>query len=171
MYARPCSSRSTTMAVKTTRLVTAMQTISVSRERGVVNTGGVVRKVLSSSKALSASDVQKNFSDARRSLKKGRAFSPRREIKRLRATKQPASFWTSFTLVGRFILVTADTLSGFGSMARRLTRFPNRMPDETPKIHFVGLSFQRYLRRFANVSLRSVMRVSAVLDLTTTSST
>ena len=53
---------------------------------------GEVRKVLSLVNAASASSIQENFSDAFRSLKKGRPFSPSLEIKRLRAAIQPVSF-------------------------------------------------------------------------------
>ena len=81
--------------------------------------GGFVRKNLSYSKAVSASFDQEKRSEALRSLKNGSPFSPRRDIKRLRASMQPVSFCMSFTQVGRFMLVMAVTLSGLGSMHGR----------------------------------------------------
>jgi len=54
--------------------------------------GGEVRKVLSWVNAALASSDQENFSDAFRSLKKGRPFSPSLEINRLRAAMHPVSF-------------------------------------------------------------------------------
>jgi len=45
-----------------------------------VRTGGEVRKVLSRVNAALASSDQENFSDAFRSLKKGRPFSPSLEM-------------------------------------------------------------------------------------------
>ena len=132
--------------------------------------GGFVRNSLSCSKAVSTSFDQEKRSEALRRLKNGSPFSPRRDIKRLRAAMQPVSFCMSFTDVGRFMLVMAKTLSGLGSMPQALTMYPRSIPDETLKMHFEGFSFHRYLFRLANVSSRSAMRLLAVLDLMTTSS-
>jgi len=57
-----------------------------------MRTGGEVRKVLSWVNAASASSVQENYSDAFKSLRKGRPFSPSLEMKRLRAAIHPVSF-------------------------------------------------------------------------------
>ena len=83
--------------------------------------GVFVRNNLSCSKAVSASSDQEKRSKALRSLKNGSPFSPRRDIKRLRAAMQPVSFCISLTHVGRFMLVMAETLSGLGSMPCALT--------------------------------------------------
>ena len=60
-------------------------------------TRGVVRNCLSSIKALLALGVQVNFSEALSSLKKGKPFLSNQDMKRLKATIHPVSFWTSFT--------------------------------------------------------------------------
>jgi hypothetical protein len=41
---------------------------------------------------------------------------------------------------------------------------PSRIPDGTLKMHLVGFSFHRYTFRALKVSVRSTIRVSAVLD-------
>ena len=61
---------------------------------------GFVRNNLSCSKAVSASSDQEKRSEALRSLKKGSPFSPRRDMKRLRAAIQPMNFCISLTHVG-----------------------------------------------------------------------
>ena len=81
---------------------------------------GFVRNNLSCSKAVSASSDQEKCSEALRSLKKGSPFSPRRDMKRLKAAMQPVSFCISLTHVGHFMLVMAETLSGLGSMPHAL---------------------------------------------------
>ena len=81
---------------------------------------GFVRNNLSCSKAVSASSDQEKRSEALKSLKNGSPFSPRRDIKRLRAAMQPVRFCISFTDGGRFMLVMVETLSGLGSMPRAL---------------------------------------------------
>ena len=82
---------------------------------------GFVRNNLSYSKAVSASFDQEKRSEALSSLKNGSLFSPRHGIKWLRAAMHPVSFYISFTQVGRFILVMAETLSGLGSILQALT--------------------------------------------------
>ena len=83
--------------------------------------GGFVKNNLSSSKAVYTSSDQKKRSEALRSLKNGSPFSPRHDIKWLRAAMQPVSLCISFTQVGHFILVMAKTLLGLGSMRWALT--------------------------------------------------
>ena len=48
---------------------------------------------------------------------------------------------------------------------------PNRILNVTPKMHLVGFSFHQYTLRALKTLVRLAMRESAVLDLTTTSST
>ena len=76
--------------------------------------GGFVKNNLSCSKAVSASSDQEKRSEALSSLKNGSPFSPRHDIKRLRAAMQPVSFYISLMHVGHFMLVMAETLSGVG---------------------------------------------------------
>jgi hypothetical protein len=87
------------------------------------------------------------------------------------AAMHPVSFWTSLMLVGAFMLVMAEILSGLASMPRWLMMKLSSLPKGTPKTHLFGLSFQRYSRREAKVSSRLSMRVLESLVLTTTSST
>ena len=83
--------------------------------------GSFVRNNLSYSKAVSASSNQEKHSEALNSLKNGSPFSPRRDIKWLRAAMHPVSFCISFKQVGHFILAMVETLSGLGSILRALT--------------------------------------------------
>jgi hypothetical protein len=73
--------------------------------------------------------------------------------------------------VAAFMLVMAEIFSGLASMPRWLMMKPSSLPDGTLKTHLFGLSFQRYYRKDAKVSLRSAMSVSEFLVLMTTSST
>ena len=61
--------------------------------------GGFVKNNLSCSKAVSASSDQEKRSEALSSLKNGSPFSPRHDIKWLRAAMHPVSFYISFTQV------------------------------------------------------------------------
>ena len=81
---------------------------------------GFVRNNLSCSKAVSASSDQEKRLEALSSLKNGSPFSPRCDIKRLRAAMHPVSFYISFTQVGHFILVILETLSKLGSIPQAL---------------------------------------------------
>ena len=69
------------------------------------------------------------------------------------------------------MLVIAAIFSGLALMPQQLTMLRSMILDGTPKMHLVGFSFQWYTFTSLKTLVRSVMRVSAVLDLTTTSST
>ena len=81
---------------------------------------GLVKNNLSCSKAVSASSNQEKRSEALRSLKKGSPFSPRHDMKRLKAAMQPISFYISLMHVGHFMLVMVETLLGLGLMPHAL---------------------------------------------------
>ena len=130
-----------------------------------------MRKTLSCVNAASASFVQANFSDALSSLKKGSPFSPSRDINRLSVVMHPMSFYTSFMFLGGRISSTALTFDGFGRIPLRLTILPSSMPEGTPKMHFLGLSFHLYLFSALKVQSRLSIRVLTSLVLTTPSST
>jgi hypothetical protein len=49
-------------------------------------------------------------------LKKGRPFSPSREMKRLKAAIHPVSFWISLTFLGGYISKMAFTFLRLGRM-------------------------------------------------------
>jgi hypothetical protein len=89
----------------------------------------------------------------------------------LRAAMHPVSFWTSLMHVGDFMLVMAEIFSGLASMPRWLMMKPSSLPDDTPKTHLFGLSFQWYSCKDAKVSSRSAMSASEFLVLKTMSST
>jgi hypothetical protein len=102
---------------------------------------------------------------------KGRPFSPRRKMKRLRAAKHPMTLCTPFkSLIGP-MLVMAVIFFGLASMPRSETMNPRSMPHGTPKTHFSGLSFTPFALRHLNVVSRSERRSEAFLVLTTMSST
>ena len=111
-----------------------------------------------------------NLSNFFISRQRGNAFSPRREMNRLKAAKQPVSFWTSCTRTGRFIQRIAPTFSGFASIPHSETRKLSDLPPRTPNVHFDGLSLISYLLRLAKVSARSVSRSEPLRDLTTMAS-
>ena len=65
----------------------------------------------------------------------------------------------------------AQILVGFASIPLLETMKPRSFPAGTPKTHFSGLSLMSHVRRLSNVSLRSSIKDSTCLVLTTTSST
>ena len=76
--------------------------------------GGFVKNNLSCSKAVSTSSDQEKHSEALRSLKKGSPFSPRHDMKRLRAAMQPVSFCISFMAIRHFHVGDGGDLVGVG---------------------------------------------------------
>jgi hypothetical protein len=72
---------------------------------------------------------------------RGKPFSPRREMKRLRAARHPMTLCIPFkSLIGP-MLVMAAIFSGLALMPCSETMNPRSMPRGTPKTHFLGLSF------------------------------
>src|SRR5438128_11567642 len=84
---------------------------------------------------------------------------------------QHVSFYTSFKVVGEFILSISLSFFGLASMPRYDTMKPSSFPEGTPKTHFSGFNFHLKRLKFANVSDRSDIRSSFTWDLMTTSST
>src|SRR6266567_8958780 len=159
------------MTELTTRFVADTYNIRGSSGIGDANIGAVVSMCFNSLKATSACGVQVNLSDFFINAYRGSAFSPSRLTKRLSEARQPVNFCTSTSFLGRAILSMADILAGFASIPRRETRKPSSFPAGTPKVHFSGFNFSRYLRRLSNVCRRSWIKVSAFLVFMTTSST
>jgi hypothetical protein len=124
-----------------TSVVTARYRNSVSPGSGATRTGREVRYYFISWKACSASSVHVNGPEPLINLKKGRALSATLEIKWLRAVRDPVNLYTSLRRAGRLIASIAQILSGFASIPRCDTRKPRSFPAETPKTHFLGLSF------------------------------
>ena len=127
---------------------------------GAVSTGGFDRKSLSCVNALSASSVHLNLFCRLRSLKKGSLRSPSLKMNRLRAAMQPVSFCISLMLVGACMFVMEDIFFELASMPRWLMMNPSSLPEGTPKMHLVGLSFHRKALRLEKVSSRSAMSSS-----------
>jgi hypothetical protein len=65
----------------------------------------------------------------------------------------------------------AEIFTGLASMPRLLTMNLSNFPEGTPKMHLVGLSLHRNLRKLLNVSSKSVIKSPEFLVLMTTSST
>jgi hypothetical protein len=102
---------------------------------------------------------------------RGNPFSPRREMKRLRAARHPMTLCTPFKSSIGPMLVMTSIFSGLASMPRSETMNRRSMPRGTPKTHFSGLSFTPFALRHLNVVSRSERRSGAFLVLTTMSST
>jgi hypothetical protein len=101
----------------------------------------LVRSALRFLRASSASGVQVKHSAFLNRRYRGKPFSPRREMKRLRAARHPMTLYTPFkSLIGP-MLVMAAIFSELASMPRSETMNPRSMPRGTPKTHFSGLSF------------------------------
>ena len=119
---------------------------------------------LSLSRASWASGVYEKRSDFLKSRYRGKPFSPRREMNRLRAARQPMTFYTPFRSRIGPIRVMAETFSGLDSMPHWETIKPKSMPQGTPNTHFSGLSFTPLALRQSNAILRSATRSSTFLD-------
>jgi hypothetical protein len=104
-------------------------------------------------------------------FEKGSPLSPSREMNLFRAAIHPVSFCTSLIVAGASMSVMAVIFIGLASVPRLLMMNPSNFPDCTPKMHLVGLSFHRNLRRLPNVSSKSAIRSSGFLVLMTMSST
>jgi hypothetical protein len=133
--------------------------------------GALVRSALRFPRASSASGVQVKRSAFLKRRYKGNPFSPRREMKRLRAARHPITLCTPFKSLMGPMLVMAAIFSGLASMPHSETMNPRSMPQGTPKTHFSRLSFTPFALRHLNVISRSERRSKAFLVLTTMSST
>src|SRR3954466_15487908 len=84
------------------------------------------------------------------------------------------SWWIRALTVHRLLHFQLGGRGGTHTPRRTLiTAAPGicNLPAGTPNTHFSGLSLILYVRRFANVSLRSASKVDPCIDLTTRSST
>src|SRR6185437_12835143 len=90
---RACSVLLATSTMLTASADAARYRNNVSPGSGATNTGSEVRCRFSSWKACSASSVQENGPDLLNSLKNGRALSANLDMKRLRAARDPVSFY------------------------------------------------------------------------------
>src|SRR6185437_4623939 len=72
---------------------------------------------------------------------RGKPFSPRREMNRMRDARHPMTLYTPFRSWIGPIRVMAETFSGLGSMPSWEIMKPKSMPRGTPNTHFSGLSF------------------------------
>jgi hypothetical protein len=133
--------------------------------------GALVRSAFKFLRASSASGVQVKHSAFLKRRYKGNPFSPRREMKRLRAARHPMTLCTPFKYLMGPMLVMATIFSRLASMPHSETMNPRSIPRGTPKTHFSGLSFTPFALRHLNVISRSERRSEAFLVLTTMSST
>ena len=138
---------------------------------GAARIGLVAKMAFISSNPAVAASVHSKCSVRRRRRWRGNAFSPKREIKRLRAATHPVNFCICLRSFGISSCDRARILAGFASIPLLDTMKPRSFPAGTPKTHFSGLSLMSYVQRLSNVSLKSSTRVSTCLVLTTTSST
>jgi hypothetical protein len=74
-------------------------------------------------------------------------------------------------VAGASIAVMAVIFIGLALMPRLLTMNLSNFPEGTPKMHLVGLSFHRNLRKLLNVSSKSAIKSLDSLVLMTMSST
>jgi hypothetical protein len=72
----------------------------------------------------------------------------------LKAAMHPINFCMSWRLSSGFILVIADTFSGFGSIPRWETIYPSNFPEGTPNVHFSRFNFILNFLRLSKVSAR-----------------
>jgi hypothetical protein len=92
----PSSCRSTTMAALTTWLVAVTYNKRGSLFEGGTRMGALESSALSLLRSSWASRVQEKCSYFLRRRYRGRPFSPRHEMKRLRDARHPMSFYTPF---------------------------------------------------------------------------
>ena len=141
----PSCSRSTTSTVLTTWCVADMYNNMGSPTFGAARIGLLPKRAFISSSPAVAASVHSKWSVHRSRRYSGSAFSPNREIKRLKAATHPASFWTCFWSVGIANCDKARILAGFASIPLLETMNPSSFPAGTPKTHFSGLSRMSFL--------------------------
>jgi hypothetical protein len=138
---------------------------------GGTKMGALVRSAFKFPRASLALGVHVKRSAFLKRRYKGNPFSPRREMKRLRAARHPMTLCTPFKSLMGPMLVMAAIFSGLASMPHLETMNPRSMPRGTSKTHFSGLSFTLFAFRHLNVTSRSERRSEAFLVLTMMSST
>mgnify|MGYP005829674527 CR=1 FL=1 len=167
----PSASRSMTSAALTTWFVPAMYNSIGLPIFGAIKTGLVAKSAFISSSLAVAASVHSKCSVRRRRRYKGSAFSPKREIKRLKAATHPVSFWICLRSVGIANCDRARIFARLASIPLLETMKPSNFLEGTPKTHFSGLSLMLYVQRLSKVSLKSSIKVSTCLVLMTTPST
>jgi hypothetical protein len=90
--------------------------------------GALVRSAFKFPRASSASGVQVKRSASLKRRYKGNPFSPRREMKRLRAARHPMTLCTPFKSLMGPMLVMAAIFSGLASMPLSETMNPRGIP-------------------------------------------
>jgi hypothetical protein len=75
----------------------------------------------------------------------------------LKIAMHHVNFWTSWRLLGEFIVVIADTFSRLGSIPRWETIYPSSFLKGTPNVHFSGFNFILNFLRLSKVYARSEM--------------
>ena len=123
---------------------------------GLLSSGGEARNFLISSKAVWQSLFHSNFLAFFKARNSGRHFLAEHEMNRPSAVFLPLSFWSSFKVLGAFILRMASIFSGFGSMPLCEIMNPKNFPAFTPKTHLSGLSLILYLSKVSSICSRSL---------------
>ena len=137
---------------------------------GLIRIGGSVRYYLIAANAWSHSPSHSARLAPLRIVKKGFNRSMKREIKRLRASNRPVSYWISFLEVGAGDCKVAFSCRGFASIPLCVTIKPRNLPALTPNAHFSGLSFMPYSRRRSKACWRCVTWSWRCLDFTSITS-
>jgi hypothetical protein len=106
--------------------------------------GAFVRSAFRFLRASSASGVQVKHSAFLKRRYRGRPLSPRREMKRLRATRHPVTLCTPFKSLMGPMLVMAAIFSGLASMPRLETMNPKSMPRGDPEDTLLGIEFYAF---------------------------
>jgi len=105
-------------------------------------------------KTFSQSSFQENFADFLSSWIIGwiclASFGRNLDM----AVRRPIRRWTSLTLLGLRILMTALHFSGLASMSRCVSMKPRNLPRSTPNKHFSGLSLRLYCRSAENMVVK-----------------
>ena len=143
----PSTFRLTMSTVLTTWFVAAMYYSMGSLVFGVVRTRFVAKCAFISSSPAVATSVHLKCWVRRRRRKRGSAFSPNREIKRLKVAMHPASFWICLRSVGIANCDRARIFAGFASIPLLEKMKPSNFSEGTPKTHFSGFSLMSYVRR------------------------
>ena len=125
---------------------------------GTVRIGLQAKRAFISSSPAVAASVHSKCSVHRRRRQRGSAFSPNREMKRLKAATHPVNFWICLRSVGMANCDRARILAGFATIPLLETMKPRSFPAGTPKTHFSGLSLMSYVLSLSNVSLKSSIR-------------
>ena len=103
-------------------------------------------------------------------MKNGKKIFTDFEKNLFKTDTRPVSCWTSYMFLSKLIVSRDWIWFGLASIPCLVTRKSRNFPDDTPKMHFEGLSIIQNFCRISNVSSKWVTWLATLRHLTSMSS-